>query len=142
MANLATYHQDAVTKAARAAEVTAADFDGGLNKGGSCAGGIGINTGGVDPKLDDWSVLDQAGAARTPQDSQHIGGDGTAAGNTATDTLRVVNGADVNDTVSYIVAVVQAADGVGMGLANADPINRTGATVEIGDRVWGTNSVA
>lgn len=142
MANLATYHQDAVTKAAREAEVTAADFDGGVNKGGSCAGGIGINTGDVDPKTDDWSVLDQAGAARTPQDSQHIGGDGTAAGNTATDTLRAVQGADVNDTLSYIAAVVQAADGAGMGTAGADPVNRTGKTVEIGERAWGTNTVA
>jgi hypothetical protein len=142
MANLATYHQDAVTKAARAAQVPAADFDGGVNKGGSCAGGIGLNTGDVDPKLDDWTVLDQAGAARAPQNSQHIGGDGTAAGNTASEPLRAVQGADVNDTLSYVTAIVTAADGVGVGTANADPINRTGKTVTAGERLWGTNTVA
>lgn len=142
MGNLATYHQDQVTKAARESEVPNADFDGGVNKGGSCAGGIGVNTGGVDAKLEDWSVLDQAGAARDPQDSQHIGGDGSGAGNTANEPLRAVQGADVNDTLTLITVVANAADGVGMGAANADPINRTGQAVTIGQRVWGTNTVA
>jgi len=141
-ANLATYHQDQVTKAARESEVSAADFDNGMNKGGSCAPAIGINTGGVDPKLDDWSVLNQAGAARDPQHSQHIGGDGTSVANTASEPVRAVQGADVNDTLTYEVAAAQAADGVGIGAGNSDPINRTGQTVEIGERIWGTNTVA
>lgn len=142
MANLPTYHQDSATKTTRAAELPNADFDGGVNKGGSCACGIGINTGDVDPKLDDWSLLDQAGAARDPQDSQHIGGDGLGAGNTANEPIKAVQGADVNDTLSYVTASVTAADGVGVGVANADPINRTGKTVQAGERLWGTNTVA
>lgn len=142
MANLATYHQDQVTKTARAVQVPAADFDGGANKAGSCAGGIGINTGDVDPKLDDWTLLDQAAAARNPQLSQHIGGDGLNGGNTASEPIRAIQGADVNDTLAFVVAAVTAADGVGVGVANADPINRTGKTVTAGERVWATNTVA
>lgn len=140
--NLATYHQDLVTKTVREGEVPAADFDGGLNKGASCAPGIGINTGFIDPKLSDWTVLDQAGATRAPQQSQHIGGDGLGGGNAARDTLRAVQGTDVNDTLTFIQALAVAAPGVGMGAGNADPINRTSVTVQIGDRVWGTNTVA
>jgi|GEM_PF-3816148 len=140
--NLATYHQDQVTKSARETQVPNADFDGGANKAGSCAPGIGINTGSVNTKPQSWSVLDQAGNDRDPQDSQHIGGDGLNGGNQAVEPLRAVQGADVNDTLTFIEAVVAAANGAGMGTAGADPINRTGVSVEIGDRVWGTNTVA
>ena len=142
MANLATYHQDQATLTTRKAQVSNADFDGGVNKGGSCSGGIGINTGGADPKLENWSVLDQAGSARAPQNSQHIGGDGLNSGNAAVEPLRAVQGADVNDTLTFITVLANAADGVGMGTANADPINRTGSAVVVGQRGWGTNTVA
>jgi len=140
--NIPVYLLDATTVATRAAEVPNADFTGGMNKGGSNAPGVGINTGDVDPKLDDWSILDQSGVGRLPQASQHIGGDGLGAGNQDSFGLQAVQGADTNDTLSYIAAVVQAAPGIGMGAGNADPINRTGKTVEIGERVWGTDTVA
>jgi hypothetical protein len=57
-------------------------------------------------------------------------------------TVKVVQGADINDTASFIEAVVQAAPGAGFGVAGADPINRTDETIEIGERAWGTNTVA
>ena len=85
----------------------------------------------MDSKLEDWTVNDQAGNARTPQASSHIGGAG--------DPVRAVQGADVNDTLSFIEATIAAADGANMG---GGVINRTGSTVAIGDRVWGTNTVA
>ncbi len=142
--NLPTYELNAASVTIRDSELSIAgqDWAGGVNKGGSNAPGIGINTSTIDPKLTDWSVLDQAELARNPQNSQHIGGDGLGAGDTTTSPLNAVQGSDVNDTLTYIEALAQAAPGVGFGAANADPINRTDVTIEIGDRAWGTNTVA
>ena len=71
-----TYTVDPIAVILRKLEVTAADFDGGVNSGGSFAPGIGINIGGgrltQDP--DKWTLLDQNGNARTPQNSQTLGG--------------------------------------------------------------------
>ena len=143
MTNLATYQLNATSVAARDAEMeVSGQFAGGMNLAGSNAPGIGINTGNIDPKLEDWSVLDQAGAARAPQDSQHIGGDGLGAGDATNNPINCVQGADINDTLSYITALSQAAPGAGFGAASADPVNRTDVTIEIGDRAWGTNTVA
>ena len=143
MTNLATYQLNATSVTARNSELgVSGQFAGGGNLAGSCAPGIGICTGFIDPPLDNWSVLDQAGAARTPQDSQHLGGDGLGAGDATVNPLNCVQGADINDTLSYITALAQAAPGVGFGAANADPKNRTAVTIEIGDRAWGTNTVA
>jgi hypothetical protein len=146
--NLTSFFQDAVTTTARNAEYTGTPLtdppgDGtfadpylGCNRAGSNAPGIGINTGAVDPKLEDWTVADQAAAARTPQNSQHIGGDGLGAGSTDTEPVRFVQGADVNDTASFSVAdtaaVADAIYDTGTGA-----LNKTGATVAIGDRIWG-----
>ena len=155
--NLITYQLNATSVTARNAEYTGtplSDVDGdgsynsylGCNRAGSNAPGIGICTNQIDPKLEDWSVLDQSAAARAPQDSQHIGGDGLGAGDASVNPLNAVidpNGTpDFNDTLSYIEAVVQAAPGAGFGTAGADPVNRSDRTVEIGERLWGTNTVA
>ena len=69
--NLATYEFDQTLKAAREAEVPLADFDGGMNKGGSNAPGIGVNTGNYDPKAQDWPRIEDT----EPHNSQHIGQD-------------------------------------------------------------------
>lgn len=153
MANLATYQLTGATVTARNAEYTGTPFTDsgagtfadptlGCNRAGSCASGLGINTGNIDPKLEDWSILDQAGAARVPQDSQHLGGDGLGDGDATVNPINAIQGSDINDTLSYITALAQAAPGVGFGAANADPVNRTDVTIEIGDRAWGTNTVA
>ena len=158
--NLPTFQNNATTVTARNAEYTGDPLDdvdgdgsfavpyGGCNRAGSCAPGIGINTGNIDPKLEDWSIADQAEAVRIPQDSQHIGGDGLGAGDATNNPINAVvdpygvTAIDFNDTVSFIAALAQAAPGVGYGALNANPINQTGVTVEIGDRVWGNNVVA
>ena len=141
--NLPTYNLNATSVAARDAEMgVAGQFAGGMNLGGSNAPGVGIATNVIDPKLDDWTIEDQAAAGRTPQDSQHIGGDGLGAGDATVNPINAVQGADVNDTLSYIAAVVQAAPGAGYGAAGADPVNRSDRTVEIGERLWGTNTTA
>ena len=145
MTNLPTYGRNETAVTALEALTPLADFDDGLNLGASCAPGIGICTGVVDPKLIDWSVLDQNEDARDPQGSQHIGVTGQGAGSTNPLTsydVQCVQGADINDTVSFIEVLANATDGQGMGIANADPVNRTGAPVVIGQRVWVTNTVA
>ena len=82
MANLPTAFVNATSVTAREAEVTAADFDNGANAGAACAPGIGIATdvAGLTGATSGWTLKDQTDTARTPQDSQHIGGTGLGAG--------------------------------------------------------------
>jgi hypothetical protein len=126
----------------------------GGNRAGSNAPGIGINTGFVNPALQDWSILDQHEAARSPQDSQHIGGDpfvadfaatypssGGTEGLTTETPVRTVNGADVNNTLSFSVADAAAVPDAAYDTVTL-ALNRTGTTVAIGDRIWGDIPVA
>lgn len=71
-----TIFQDDAAKTAREAEVVAASFDNGMNLGGSCAPGLGINMneGSVVGTPEQFTLLDQRGNARVPQTSQSIGG--------------------------------------------------------------------
>lgn len=141
--NLPTYTLNATSVTARAAEIAAGApaFAGGCNLSGSCAGVIGINTGNPDPAVQDWSTLDQDGAAREPQDSQHIGGDGLGDGDQSTTAVQIVEGGDINNTASFSVADANAAvDAVYDTGSGA--LNKTGAAVVIGDRVWGPIPVA
>ena len=73
-----TFFIDNTTVTAREAEVTDASFSNGMNLGGSCAPGIGINMneGAVIGERQQFTLLDQHGDARAAQISQHIGGDG------------------------------------------------------------------
>jgi len=142
--SIPTYFLDPTAVAARDAEmVVSGQFVGGMNLGGSNAPGVGINTAGYNPKLSDWSIEDQHEAARAPQDSAHLGNTGLGAGTEGVGTVPIngVQGSDVNDTLSFIAAVVQAAPGAGFGAAGADPVNRSSRTIEIGERAWGTNTV-
>jgi len=100
MATPATF-VDATARTTREAEQTIADWDGGMNMG-SCLPGVGINVGGqanLTGEPNGWTLLDQDGAARTPQDSQSIGGIGLNAG------------AETNQPILTISA--QSADGDG-----------------------------
>lgn len=73
-----TSFQDATAVTARKLEVTAADFDGGANNAGSNAHGMGIAVGqaNAEGSAEQFTLLDQAGAIRVPQDSGHIGNTG------------------------------------------------------------------
>ena len=133
----------------------------GMNRGGSCAPGIGIGTGfvlGVDADAVNanpqaWTLLDQEGNARAPQQSAHIGDINAAEDITVFPTF-TPSPVDINavidpngtpdfaDEMEMAVAIVQAAVGVGIGSANADPVNRTNRTVEIGEVIWGTSTAA
>ena len=72
-----TFFTDAAALAARPAEVPAANFDNGMNAGGSNAPGIGINIAGgaVDGRPSQFTLLDQDEDTRDPQPSQSIGGE-------------------------------------------------------------------
>lgn len=71
-----TMFQDNIAQTARALEVVGADFQNGMNLGGSCAPGIGINMneGAVVGTPEQFTLLDQHGDAREAQISQSIGG--------------------------------------------------------------------
>ena len=168
--NLPSYLLSAAAVTARNAEYTGTPFsddDGtgdyntylGMNRGGSNAPGIGIGTGfvlGVDAaavndRPEAWTLLDQAGDARDPQLSGHIGfiNDATDPDIAPTFTPAAIpvnsvidpNGTpDFADEMEMAAAISQAAPGVGIGTANADPINRTNRTVEIGEVIWGTST--
>lgn len=137
-ANLPTYFKDSAEVAAREAESPNADWTGGVNQT-NCQPGVGINTGNYDPKVEDWpdSNFNGANAIPYPGESQYIGLDPGA-----NSLIEVVQGADVNDTVEFVVAQQDTAPDAGLGVAGAEPLNRTGQTVPTGSRVWGTNTVA
>ena len=129
---------------------TTADPYLGCNRAGACAPGIGIATAFIDPKLTDWAVLDQAGAARDPQDSQHIGGNGlgdvttdSSGGDQSVNPIEALEdfGTDVNDTLHYLVADQQAAVDAIFHIASG-AVNHTGVQVEVGDTLWGIVPVA
>ena len=71
-----TYYSDDLAKTVRETEVPNASFDNGVNNAGSNACGIGINIGGgaVVGTPAQFTLEDQDGNARTPQNSQAIGG--------------------------------------------------------------------
>ena len=75
-----TSFRDYLAVAARVAElgVEADQFDSGCNPCGSCSPGIGINADGgeITGDAQQFTLLDQEGAGRAPQNSQPIGGFG------------------------------------------------------------------
>lgn len=127
MANLPTYELDSTL--VRSGEVTAADWSGGMNLGGANTPGVGINTGGYDPKAQDWPRIEDTAA----HDSQHIGQDAAA--------LQVIDGADINDNVAFVQADAETAPDAVLDAATG-AVNRTGETVPADGWAWGTIPVA
>jgi hypothetical protein len=87
MANQPTYMRNDTAVSTRQAEVPSASFENGLNYSGSNAPGIGIANANVqatqdmdDNPIPNWTLTDQFGNARDPQNSQHIGGSGLNGG--------------------------------------------------------------
>ena len=76
MASPATYFQDDTARGLREAETPDASFVNGMNMGGSCSMGVGINMleGEVVGTDEQFTLLDQFGNARAAQISQSIGG--------------------------------------------------------------------
>ena len=175
--NLPSFNLSAVAVTERNAEYPGTPFtddngDGsyntyqGMNRGGSNSPGIGIGTGfvlgadaaEVDGRPEKWTLLDQNGNARAPQQSGHIGFVNAAVvpggeledppvpnfTPSPVDINSVIERDEVtasyDDEMEMAAAAQQAAPGVGIGVAGADPINRTNVTVEIGEVIWGTST--
>lgn len=138
----------------------------GMNRSG-CSPGIGIGTGfvlgadaaEVNGRPEKWTLLDQDGNARDPQQSGHIGfvnaavvpggelqdppvPNFTPAPVDINSVLDQHGTPDFADEMQMAAASQQAAPGVGIGVAGADPVNRTNVTVEIGEVIWGTRTAA
>jgi hypothetical protein len=134
----------------------------GMNRAGSNAPGIGICTGityqtaaeiaANGPIYTGWTEDDQAGNPRIPQDSQTISGIVAAApeyegvpyptpAQGSAVPVTVTTGADINNTANFVITDTAAADGAVMDTVSG-AINNTGATVGIGDLVWGQVPVA
>jgi hypothetical protein len=139
-ANLATYGRNETAVTARESDVEFADFDDGVNLGASNAPGLGVSTGVVNPKLSNWTVADQFGVAREPQQTQHIGVTGLVDGSDNKLTGYAIQVADyeavdINDEAHFIEATIAAVPDADAG---SGVINRTLTTLAIGDRIWGT----
>ena len=119
--NLPTFFQ---APSGQRATVSGADWDGGMNKGGSNAPGVGIATGDYSPKDTDWSE-----EQRLLQESQALG--------LASDDINTTNNDDdSNNDVSFVEAdgdiAVDAEIDAGTGA-----LNRTGAVIPTGAWAWG-----
>ena len=114
--------------APESAQFPNADLTDGMNRGGSCSPGVGINTGDYDPKVSDWSQH-----ARDSYSSQNIGG--TPA------QITVDQDPDFNDQVSFIqtdgVTAPDEEMAVGSGV-----FNKTGKTIPASSWAWGLKPVA
>jgi len=122
--NLPIYNLDPAQVTARGIEVPLADFAGGVNMAGSCAGGIGINTGDYSPKVTDWAPIADIAAHR----SQHIG--------QANNVLQVDQGADINDQPAFVQTAGIVAPGGELDVTTG-ALNLTGKTVPSGAFAWG-----
>ena len=119
--NYATYHRDDTYK--RDLEVPVADWDDGMNYGGSNAMGIGINTGDYNPKPSDWARIPNQG------ESGHIGLEPVLS--------RIKTVPDGDDNVFF----TQAEEDIppdSFSAPSGGVWNRTGKTVPTGAWFWGS----
>ena len=124
--NYKTFYQGASGQRGSGDVFGTTDWTGGVNKGGSCAPGVGINTGDYSPKASDWSQ-----AERDPQNSQALG---QVVGPIVTEP----DGS--NDQASFVQAIADTADDAQVGTTGV--FNRTGKTVPNGAWFWGHKPIA
>lgn len=113
-------------------DTVSASYNGnlGCNKAGSCAPGIGIATGNINFKTDDWKRV----ADTAPRESQHIG--------VAGDDLNVIMGTDVNNELAYVDCDVGGAAADAVADAATGAVNKTGGAIVATDWLWGVVPVA
>ena len=129
MANDPTRIQFPTSQLGRVAEVSGADWTGGMNPASQCHP-VGVSSD-VVTTAESWTLNDQTGSARTPQQTQAIGLE-------AVDVL-YDRGADVNDRAHYVQAAGAVAPGGDIG---GGVLNDTSVTLQSGDLVWGRLPVA
>jgi hypothetical protein len=103
----------------------------GCNKAGSNAPFIGVATGLNNPSFG------LAAADTAAHQGQHIGQTADA-----TTTFKLVTGADVNNTMAYVVVDAGGAAADAVADVATGAVNRTGATVAENDEIWGDIPVA
>lgn len=136
-ANVQTYHlraaatRDSEYPGTPFQDTVSATYNGnlGCNKAASNACGIGIATGYVNPKDQDWDRVADTAA----RESQHIG-------DTA-DDLMCIEGTDVNNELVFVESDSNAVDDAICDVATGG-VNRTGATIATGDWLWAVVPVA
>ena len=135
--NKTTFFKIPNTITVRKSEITLPDqFDGGVNESGSVNVGVGIATEVINPKEQDWTVLDQNGDGRTPQNSQYIGGAGLES--TKGDDVHPLRFTD--DTAVSMGTADQQAD-TGEVFDTVNEITSDSAdTIEIGDKAFGSSA--
>lgn len=170
--NLVTFGQSQAAVTARNAEYlgtpltdvpgtgTYADPYLGMNRAGSCAPGIGINTGSIfqtaaelaaGERFESWTELDQTTVpvARIPQDTQHIGGiintsppyagvpypTPAQSGDQPTQIADIL-AVDFNNTANFVIVDTAVGEDQVMDITSGT-VNNTGGLVAIGDLVWG-----
>ena len=118
MAQPATFI-DVTARATRTGEVSGASFLNGMNNS-SCQPGIGISNGPTDlvGTPEQFTLLDQNAAARTPQDGQSIGGVALNDGETV--------------VANQAIDLVDAADNSGDGTVTVDGTGATLTTLAAG----------
>lgn len=103
----------------------------GCNKAASNAPYIGVATGLNNPSMG------LASADTAAHRGQHIGQTADA-----TTTLKVVEGADVNNTIAYVVTDAGGAADDAVADAATGAVNRTGGAIVENDEIWGVIPVA
>jgi hypothetical protein len=116
--NLATFFQ---APSGQRATVSGADWAGGMNKGGSNAPGVGINTGDYSPKSSDWSEDE-----RLDYESGQLGQAKADITPVSTDFT----------SVSFVQTDGEIAPGAEL-VALSDVYNLTGKTIPEGAWAWG-----
>lgn len=127
--NAATRFIDSSELAPRVLETPLADWDGGLNEGGTNAPAIGVCTGVINPKLQDWALV-------TPEiimQSQIIAGVPSGLG--------VISPASRIGITAFMEATGAVPVGGIVGTVDGfDMLNITDVDLVAGDRVWAWNS--
>lgn len=137
-----------VAGATRQAQVSGADWSGGMNTATNQCG-IGVNSGGYSPKLSDWALSDFAGTNSAPYNalSQYLGNidpaeavdANTGVGAEGVTNQQVLSDPTVvaNDGFRFIQATGSTANGAEL-VALSNVFNRTGVTVPASAYVWGS----
>jgi hypothetical protein len=103
----AQFFQNETAKQTRELDVPEASWSDGVNRGASNTCGIGIASANGECKLEDWTLLDQHGDARTPQMSQHIGGGGLGGGDRESYQINAQNAGDDNSEAFALNTVAE-----------------------------------
>lgn len=140
--NLPQQFYDSAEVASRSAETPNADWAGGGNRAASCAPGVGVCTGVINPKDQDWDRVQDFGGDAVPYTakSQYIGIDPGA--NEAVQVIDPEAGPGDRNVGFFLAAGAVAPGDVVGQISSNDYLNRTDVTLQAGDYVWAVKDLA